>query len=236
MASFSKISNLNAEIRKIPQSHCDLVSGYFHKNSPTTPDGVISICLVFAFKLFFDTSILTPEECEELHQMIDTHRRRASSQWELLYRGSRDGYKMEDCHPKCYSKQNVLLIIQSAKGNVFGGFTQRGWGLNARLNGYRKDMKAFLFLIRAKSHRSKHCIFKIKQTLAHQAILHYKAPGNGWLFLFGKGGSDLAVAEDCHQNKRSGSRIKSFESNDKFILNRCSYFSVKEIELFQLKK
>ena len=129
--SFADILNLNDEIKKISQSDCDLVHGFFHQNdklnSLNTPDGIINICLLFVFKLVFQSAILTPEECEELHQMIGKQRNEGTSEWKLLYRGSRDGYKMSDCHLKCYSQPNVVLIVESAEGNVFGGFTQTGW-------------------------------------------------------------------------------------------------------------
>ena len=141
--------NLNDELKRLSQFHCDLVFGYFRQHDKdhniNTPEGVIKICLLFAFRLSFKSTILSPDECEKLQQMIGKHRNEYASEWKLLYRGSRDGYKKKDCHRRCYSHLNVVLIVESKKGNVFGGFTQIGWDLFAKTDEHRTDPHAFCF-------------------------------------------------------------------------------------------
>merc|ERR1712228_601663 len=175
---------LKEEIQRISQSKCDLVHGFIRENDKTnnrnTPDGIIKTCLLFAFKNIIESKILTYGECEELHQMIGKQRNIYPTEWKLLYRASRDGYKIKDCHPKCYSHPNVVLIVQSEKGNVFGGFTQIGWDLNAKTDEYRSDPDAFLYLIRSKSQNKKHEIFKIKDD-CHDKALHHQDQDK-WLF------------------------------------------------------
>merc|ERR1712083_126947 len=126
------MGHLSKDHNKISQSNCDLVFGYFNQN---TPDEIINICVLFAFKLLFDSSILTSIESADLHQMV----KHISSDWKLLYRGSRDGYKVNDCHPICHSQRNVVLLIETKKGNIFGGYTRTGWSLNARAHQYKQD-------------------------------------------------------------------------------------------------
>ena len=41
---------------------------------------------------------------------------------ELIYRGSKDGFKVDSFHEKCDGQGKTVVIINS-KGNVFGGFT-----------------------------------------------------------------------------------------------------------------
>merc|ERR1712048_195285 len=109
--------------------------------------------------------------------MIGKHRNIYPSEWKLLYQGSRDGYKIENCHPKCYDHPNVALIVETQSGNVFGGFTAKGWKLNASAREHRADPNAFLFLIRAKTHDNKHEIFPIKKSKIDRALCHYPFQG-----------------------------------------------------------
>ena len=41
----------------------------------------------------------------------------------LLYRGSRDGFGVDNFHRLCDNKGNTLTVVKSTKDNVFGGFT-----------------------------------------------------------------------------------------------------------------
>merc|ERR1712228_601118 len=177
---------LKEEIQRISQSKCDLVHGFIRENDKTnnrnTPDGIIKTCLLFAFKNIIESKILTYGECEELHQMIGKQRNIYPTEWKLLYRGSRDGYKIKQCHSKCYNHSNVVLIVESEKGNVFGGFTEIGWDLQAKNYEHQSDPNAFLFLIRSKSHSHKHGIFKLIGR--DKALYHF----GKYLFMFGKQG------------------------------------------------
>ncbi len=41
---------------------------------------------------------------------------------QLIYRGSKDGFKVDNFHNKCDGQGQTVVIVNS-KGNVFGGFT-----------------------------------------------------------------------------------------------------------------
>ena len=45
-----------------------------------------------------------------------------SGDLELLYRGSRDGWKASDFHAKCDNKGATITVIRSTDGFIFGGF------------------------------------------------------------------------------------------------------------------
>ena len=45
----------------------------------------------------------------------------------VLYKATRDGFTHKDFQLKCYGKGEVWVIISDVKGNVFGGYTSRGW-------------------------------------------------------------------------------------------------------------
>ena len=232
--------DLNAEISIISQSYCALVFGFIRQNDITnamnTPEGIIKICLLYAFKVAFKPSILSPDECAELHRMIGKQRNKYASEWKLLYKGSRDGYKVKNCHRRCYSRSNVVLIVESKKGNVFGGFTAVGWDMNAESTTFRSDPNAFLFLIRSKSHDHKHDIFAIKDDCHDEALFHFKPLADwGALFAFGRYGYDLRIVQECHLTSNSASCISyCFDSNNSYALDGEHDICVQDIELFQL--
>ena len=62
----------------------------------------------------------------------------------LLYRASRDGDRTETCHKLCDEKKNVLIIIKSEIGYIFGGFCKTGFRINNKWD-YKIDNNCFLF-------------------------------------------------------------------------------------------
>ena len=68
-----------------------------------------------------------------------------SSNGNLLYRASRDGFTTKVFHDNCDYRENTVTIIKSNFNHVFGGFTSAKWDLN-RL--FIKDSNAFLFSLR----------------------------------------------------------------------------------------
>ncbi len=61
--------------------------------------------------------------------------------WNLLYRGSRDGFESYKFHEKCDNISNTLVIIKSENGNVFGGYTEQSWSGHQ----FKFDPHAFIF-------------------------------------------------------------------------------------------
>merc|ERR1712039_244723 len=149
---------------------------------------------------------------------------------------------MKDCHPKCYGHPNVLVIIGTEQGNVFGGFTAKGWDLNMKQRDQIADENAFLFLM-DRTHEDKHEIFPIKREFQNKALYHFEDNG-GWLFCFGVHGSDLCVSQHCRQDNgesyaKACSYAESFEGDTNLLRNlarenNCRESRIKEIEAFQL--
>ena len=67
----------------------------------------------------------------------------------LLYRGTKDGDRTETCHRLCDNKTNVIIIIKSDNGYIFGGFCKIGFKTNANYE-YKIDNNCFLFSINLK--------------------------------------------------------------------------------------
>ena len=64
----------------------------------------------------------------------------------LLYRGSRDGDSTKICHELCDNKQNVLIIIKSDNGYIFGGYSKIGFKIS-EVEEYMIDNNSFLFSV-----------------------------------------------------------------------------------------
>jgi hypothetical protein len=46
---------------------------------------------------------------------------------ELLYKGTRDGFKASKFHELCDNKGSTLTLIKSDQNKIFGGYTSVGW-------------------------------------------------------------------------------------------------------------
>ena len=66
----------------------------------------------------------------------------------LLYRGTRDGDNTIDLHNKCDKRKNVIIFMKSEQGNRYGGFSHIGWE-NRKPDSYEYpiDDNSFLFTI-----------------------------------------------------------------------------------------
>jgi hypothetical protein len=69
------------------------------------------------------------------------------SEWRMIYKGTKDGFKPRDFHGKCDDHSNTITII-SANNHTFGGFTSIPWHSRG---GYSYDPNAFLFSFDTKS-------------------------------------------------------------------------------------
>ena len=63
--------------------------------------------------------------------------------FELIYRGSRDGYKADVFYEQCSNKGiTVIIILSHDKNKIFGGYTENSW---ARDNDGNNNGSSFLF-------------------------------------------------------------------------------------------
>lgn len=64
--------------------------------------------------------------------------------FQLLYKGTRDGFDANDFHRTCDNKGATITFIQSSAGFIFGGYTGVSWDSSGK---YRDDATAFLFTL-----------------------------------------------------------------------------------------
>ena len=84
----------------------------------------------------------------------------------LLFRGSRDGERIKTCHELCDNKQNVLIIMKSDYGNIFGGYSKVGFKVNNSPD-YKIDNNCFLFSLNLKKI---YPVINDKQVICHIGV------------------------------------------------------------------
>jgi hypothetical protein len=72
-----------------------------------------------------------------------------AKRFNLLWRGSRDGFTAREFHLRRDGRANTLTVIVDTDGNVFGGFTQVEWESLASWK-YKGDdrLRNFFFSLR----------------------------------------------------------------------------------------
>ena len=150
----------------------------------------------------------------------------------LLYRGSEHGFTSNAFHQTCDGHPKVLILIKSISGNIFGGYSSKGWD-SANL-GYSNDEYAFLFSLVNKEHSP----FLIKCSMPDYAIYYDSNYGP----IFGAG-MDLSIITNsnvtCENTGRLGYSYKHPFYDDsseeaRYFLAGSYYFRIEEIDIFKI--
>lgn len=149
--------------------------------------------------------------------------------FQLLYRGSRDGFTAQTFHQKCDQAAHTFVIVRSEHKKVFGGYSDQTWSGS----GYKASNNTWIFSLDA---REKHKI----QNAKNQKAVHCKASYGP---TFGAG-HDLYIADNCSVNNSSyanygctyelkaGMTYQSTEAQN--YLAGSPSFKVEEIEVFEV--
>jgi hypothetical protein len=153
-----------------------------------------------------------------------------NKQWTLIYRGSDDGFGASNFHNKCDGIGNIVTVILTSTGCIFGGFTPVVW---ESPHGYKPDSTNQSFLFRIKDSRNS-APRKFALSNPSQAINYNASYGAR----FGSG-ANIAVADCCNQNTNSYPNLGNSSVNDTGIDGRQVFtgaynFTVKEIEVFKI--
>jgi hypothetical protein len=153
-----------------------------------------------------------------------------TKRFDLLWRGTRDGFNSADFHRRCDGRGPTLTVIRDTKGFIFGGFTPVAWDSGGR---YRADpsFRSFVFTVKnpwGVGPRK----FSLKKP--EYAIVCRGLYGP----VFGSG-NDLLVANNGDVNSGSHTYLGGSYVNDtgrdrgKFFTGAQS-FRVSEVEVFQV--
>jgi len=142
----------------------------------------------------------------------------------LLFRGSKNGDRTSTCHELCDNKQNVLIIMKSDSGYIFGGYSKVGFKVNNNFD-YKIDNNCFLFSLNLKKI---YPVIKDKEVICHIGV------DCGLCFY-----ASLAFRDNFMRKKNNNiceSILKYFiDLENCFEMNGGqSYFICQELEVFQL--
>ena len=142
----------------------------------------------------------------------------------LLYRASRDGDSTKTCHKLCDNKQNVLIIIKSDIGYIFGGYSKIGFKTSKNW-GAEKDNNSFLFSLDLK---------RIYPAIKDKYSVEIYDETYGLCFT-----GSLIIHDNFLKNYYNylGNNIKEHfnDLEDKYEMNGGKdFFKIKELEVFQL--
>ena len=136
----------------------------------------------------------------------------------LLYKLTKDGDSIDTFHQKCDNNSPTLLLVETANGKKFGGYTTCVWCVN---KGGKKDGKTFLFSLDEKK------MYKKKKEFEKERDI-YCRKDVGPTF----GGNDLYF----YQTLKKGYSASPYYFLDKNSLdnNIKDDFDIKEIEIFKI--
>ena len=146
----------------------------------------------------------------------------------LLYRGSKDGWKLKTFHDKCDVKGPTITIFKTKEGRVCGGFTSKSWE-SAASNKVKKDPASFLFSV------DSHQIFRVKEPQFAMTCDIIRGP------YFGKDGCLAALYDPINYNDYCCSKVTSTtfgalgdKDGNSILTGKKEKFTAAEIEVFRL--
>jgi hypothetical protein len=160
-----------------------------------------------------------------------------SKSYQLLYRGSRDGFDSKSLHQRIDGHSHTLTIIETTKGFIFGGYIACEWDSSGQWK-CDDSLKSFLFTLKNPHHLSSRT-FPLNPDRKQDTILCYPSAQMVW---FGISGA-IAIFDNCNVNNNSHNR--GFGISQPSFVNDTGlpgstlftgeeYFTVKELEIFEI--
>ena len=166
--------------------------------------------------------IIKNNELNLIEEGIKHNFNRNIKRYELLLRGSIDGFSVNDFHFKCDGKDYTIALIETKNGRRFGGFTEVAWDQS---DNWKKGSKSFIFSLDNRE------IYYIKRNA--DCIYCYRDSSNGLAF---GSGHDFKLCNNCNTDNLSYDNSgKSYNTNGKvFALAGEKYFYVKDYEVYKI--
>lgn len=147
----------------------------------------------------------------------------------LLYRGSKNGFGANDFHNKCDNKGPTVVIIESTVGKKFGGYASVSWTSSwitktKMMSIQTEENFSFLFSVDKKQ--------KLPYRPKSGKTVLYHDKEFGPVF----GSSALSIRDDCNTtNNNSSDNCDAFEALEGGeYISGSDKFTVKEIEVYSI--
>jgi hypothetical protein len=153
----------------------------------------------------------------------------------LLYRGTRDGFTRASCTPRVAGHSNLLILVQTKRGWIFGGYAHCEWPDK----GWSGDpsLKSFLFTLR-NPHNIPDRRFALRSEY-QENVLHVHADSRVMLWMGASGG--IGIWNYCNTNSQShnsgftdsGSFANDSGCDGKTLFTGSETYLVQELEIFE---
>jgi hypothetical protein len=149
---------------------------------------------------------------------------------ELLYRASRDGWRVTDFHSECDNKGATVTVIKSTGGYVFGGYADVAWSSCGQ---WLPSSNAFLFALQYPSG-----VAPVKMPLTQAQHPNAMFDNSTYGPTFG-GNHDIHVADNSNSNSNSYTNAgHAYQlpagQNAQTFLTGARNFQAAEIEVFRV--
>ena len=177
-----------------------------------------------------DTRILSPFEDISflINRLKKYFKQNTDISFNLIYRASANGDEPSDFHIKCDYIKNVLVLYYTSKFVKFGGFTSIGFDSS---NCSKDDLDSFIFNINDK---------KIYEAEEKNQVGCFDVNGpffgryNSAIYML-DGVNLLTKNENQHKTSKKILSFKGLKNNNFVINNGEEYFSLLELEVFEIK-
>jgi hypothetical protein len=180
------------------------------------------------------TSALTGSGVTELFERFGEMllmRRFRECRFEILWRGSRDGFGARDFHSHCDGQTNTITLIRDLNGNIFGGFTPIAWE-SPSIGKMKKDAtnKTIIFTVKNPCNCPA-TIFHLIYSSSAIRVDRKKGP------CFGE--SEIWICDECDKKANNAGKVGTSFTNvtgydGTMLLTGSSIFYVSEIEVFKV--
>lgn len=175
----------------------------------------------------FETKMKQLIPCETIDlidkEFLNTIKQKISSnkiKFKLLYKATVNGDNSQAFHSCCDYKSPTLVVVQTIKDVVFGGYTSVVWDQS---NSYKSDSTAFIFSNNLKK------IYTVSNNIIN-AIYSKNSSGP----TFGSG-HDFYIRNDCLSSNSNYVNFNGYSNGSGYELNNNEYnFTVKELEVYSI--
>ena len=126
------------------------------------------------------------------------------SNWRLIYKARRDGFRAADFHRHCDNRGETVSVIHTTDGYLFGGYTDVPWTSTHASGEFKQSTRSFLFAFRSHGQGTKPV--KLHVVCNSRAVHH----DSSYCCTFG-GGFNVLISDSSNTNSRSYSNWWSDE-------------------------
>eukprot|EP00586_Coscinodiscus_wailesii_P010113 CAMPEP_0172490414 /NCGR_PEP_ID=MMETSP1066-20121228/20820_1 /TAXON_ID=671091 /ORGANISM="Coscinodiscus wailesii, Strain CCMP2513" /LENGTH=605 /DNA_ID=CAMNT_0013258867 /DNA_START=47 /DNA_END=1864 /DNA_ORIENTATION=+ len=187
--------------------------------------GELAACIMGGM---IDSSIVSDIQIQQLQNWLEEDD--AQGQFELIYRGSRDGWNASSFHEKCDDNGSTITLIKSTDGYVFGGYADVPWSSSGD---FAESSKSFIFALTWANGDAPIKMVQIEPNVS-EAICQVASYGP----TFGEG-HDIYVADNPNSNSNSfvsiGATYICPEGQSSDFITGSENFKVQEMEVFAIR-